>query len=356
MKVLWKVAVLLLVLLAIISVMDNKVMENEPLESPVKQGTAIPMQDSETTGPLDTMARPTQGLSTYVGKSADILIEAMGKPERIEPSEYGYDWWVYKSKLYFMAGVENGIITQIYSADEQADMSPFQISEGVDSIYRSMIVEPEVNVQVDENLYTFSLNSEDIKNRLLIAYDGLYAQVYIDSEDQEIEGVRFIDPVTLVIHQPYDMSYLGEMVNAKQPSSTIRVEVDRAMERQIFDLTNQFRKKHGLQELISEYWLRVLARKHSEEMALENYFSQDSPASGSLSNRLKEAKIEHRKAGENIAFNYVDAIEAVHGWLNSSAHRNMLLEKDFTHIGTGTYGKYYTQDFIQRDVEETDDR
>ena len=90
-----------------------------------------------------------------------------------------------------------------------------------------------------------------------------------------------------------------------------------------------------------------MARKHSEDMALENYFSHESPVTGNLADRLKEAGIEHRKAGENIAFNYVDAIEAVHGWLNSPAHRDVLLDKDFTHLGTGAYGKYYTQDFIR---------
>ena len=39
-------------------------------------------------------------------------------------------------------------------------------------------------------------------------------------------------------------------------------------------------------------------------------------------------------------------IEAVHGWLNSPAHRNVLLDKDFTHLGIGAYGKYYTQNLI----------
>ena len=48
----------------------------------------------------------------------------------------------------------------------------------------------------------------------------------------------------------------------------------------------------------------------------------------------------------------MDAIEAVHGWLNSPAHRDVLLEKDVTHLGTGAYGKYYTQVLIRETVEE----
>ncbi len=29
----------------------------------------------------------------------------MGKPDRIEPSGYGYDWWVYFEDQQFMVGV-----------------------------------------------------------------------------------------------------------------------------------------------------------------------------------------------------------------------------------------------------------
>ena len=191
-----------------------------------------------------------------------------------------------------------------------------------------------------------------MKNRLLIEYENVYAQLYIDGVDGTLEAVRFIDPLTLVLHQPYDMSYMGEIVSAERPSSTMQIEVDRAMERQIFDLTNLYRKSHGLSEVISDYGLSVVARKHSEDMARENYSSHESPVTGNLADRLKEAEIEHRKARENIAFNYVDAIEAVHGWLNSSAHRSVLLEKDVTHLGTGAYGEYYTQVLVRKTVEE----
>ncbi len=41
---------------------------------------------------------------------------------------------------------------------------------------------------IDENLYTFTLNSDDVKNRLLIMYEGLYAQLYIDELDGELRS------------------------------------------------------------------------------------------------------------------------------------------------------------------------
>lgn len=54
-KVLWKIALLLVVLLALFYFMGSRVQENAPLESPVKHGTAIPAPEKEvvemTAGP-----------------------------------------------------------------------------------------------------------------------------------------------------------------------------------------------------------------------------------------------------------------------------------------------------------------
>ncbi|MEK5039678.1 CAP domain-containing protein [Sporosarcina sp. FSL K6-3457] len=352
MKVLWKIALLLVIVLVLFYSMNDRVKENKPLESPVKHGTAIPVPGTGEGLATVQAARPEVGLSLFVGQSVDKLVDEMGKPTRIEPSDYGYDWWIYATDLQFMAGIVDGQVNQIYTAEVASNVAPFTIGQNVQDIYRSTIVETEVAAQVDDSIYTFTLNGDDVKTRLLIEYEGVYAQLYIDAVDEVLEAVRFIDPITLVLHQPYDMAYMGEIVSPHRPSSTIQMEVDRAMERQIFELTNVYRKKHDVNELFGNYYLGEVAHKHSEDMAKENYFSHESPDAGNLANRLKEAEIEHRKAGENIASNYVDAIEAVHGWLNSPSHRDVLLDKNFTHLGTGAYSKYYTQIFVRMTIEE----
>lgn len=352
MKVLWKIALLLVVLLALFYFMGSRVQENEPLESPVKHGTAIPSLEKEFVEQTAGQKRPETGLSTFVGKPSEKLVEAFGEPDRIEPSAYGYDWWVYSEKARMMAGVGKGTVNQVFSADTKSDLSPIVIGQNINEVFRFSIIESEVNVTLDDNIYTFTLNSQDLKDRILLKYEDLYAQVYVDVEDEIIESVRFIDPKTLVIHQPYDMEFMGELVTASLPSSTVQMEVDRSMERQIFELTNIYRERHGLEPLNNDYWLSILAQNHSKDMAIENYFSHESPSAGNLSERLKSFEIEHKKAGENIAANYVDAIEAVHGWLNSPAHRSVLLDSDATDIGTGAYGKFYTQVLIKADKKE----
>lgn len=348
MKVLIRIAILLCVVLAVFLYTEVRVKENRPLESPVKHGTAIPVLENGVGSVIPQTSRPEQGVSTFVGNDVDVLTKEMGNPERIEPSGYGYDWWIYLEDKNFMASVtDDGVVNQLYTTSVSSDVTPFKIGQHITDIYRFTIVGSEINVEIDESVYTFSLNNEDLQTRPLIVFKGLFVQLYIDQEDGELEAVRFIDPATLVLHQPYEMTYTGELLVSKPPSSTLQSEVNLTIGRQIFELTNAYRVKHEVPELQNDYELGVLAREYSEKMALESYNADESSESEKLSNRLKDAMIEHRKAGENIAFDYVDAIEAVHGWLNSPSHRKVLLDKDFTHIGTGAYGNYYAQNLIK---------
>lgn len=57
-----------------------------------------------------------------------------------------------------------------------------------------------------------------MQTRLLVKFDGLYAQLYIDGETSELQGIRFTDSETLVLHQPYEMIYQGELVIPTPPS------------------------------------------------------------------------------------------------------------------------------------------
>ncbi|WP_158541009.1 CAP domain-containing protein [Sporosarcina sp. BI001-red] len=353
MKRIWKVLVLLVVALLTVYFWDDGFKENEPLESPVQPGTAISGGEPFEQQGMSNAKRPDKGISTVVGRSSDDLIKLYGEPDRKDLSVFGFEWWIYNANPMLMVGVAEGKVNQIYSADRKADVYPYENGQSSEDIYRSTIIESELEVVVGENQYTFVLNGDDVKNKMLIQSEGLFTQLYIDEKGQQLEGVRFIDPMTLVMQQPYDLFYKGDLVEVKKPSSVDQMAVDRALERQILDITNIYRTNHEVGKLKRDYQLQLVAREHSKEMALQNYFSQDSPTSGTLANRLDVAGINVKKAGENIALNYTDAIEAVHGWLNSPAHQEVLLDKNFTHIGTGVYGNYYTQNLVQ-EVEKPD--
>lgn len=352
----WKILVLLLIVMGVFYFMTDKISENEPLESPVQHGSPIAVPDKGPSVGGEGMPRPTEGVSVLVGQKVEKLEEQFGKPSRIEPSSFQYEWWVYTEEPRMMAGVLKGKVNQIYTADRATDVSPFTMGQNVQEIHRFSPIESEIDVTIKDNIYSFSLNSEDINNRILIPYQNLFVQLYIDQVDGGLEGVRFITPSTLVKHQPYDMTYLGEMMEAPKPSSTVQTEVDRAMERQTFELTNQLREEHELPLLLYNDKLAILSRKHSQDMIFRKYSSHDVEPVEVYAERLKAVGFSPSKAGENIAFNYIDAIETVHGWLNSPKHRDVLLNPEFTDTGIGVYNKYYTQSFIaQTEAERTKD-
>ncbi len=352
MKVLVRILIFLAIILTVIFYSDQTIQENELLEAPGSTGQALPQENLSLPSGEGTIPRPEKGLSTLVGQNTKEIINSFGEPNRIEASAFGYDWWVYNDSIsnFMLIGVMNDTITQVYIAGEDLDAFPYQVGQTIDDLYRFTIIESEISVQLDSSVYTFTINDVDMKNRLLVKFNGLYAQIYVDEEDGEVEAIRFTDPRTTVLHQPYEMTYKGDYLAPDVPSTYEQKAINESNERLLFDLTNVFRVKHSVDTVVEDEDLHMVARKHSEDMAMENYFSHESPDFGDLENRLEESQIVYESAAENIGSNYYDSAEVVHGWLNSMDHRKVLLKTDFTHLGVGTFGKYYTQNFVEREV------
>ena len=65
---------------------------------------------------------------------------------------------------------------------------------------------------------------------------------------------------------------------------------------------------------------------------------------------LSSFKISYKTAGENIAANSNNS-DAVNAWMNSSGHKENILNSSFNYTGIGVvsspqYGKIYVQVFI----------
>ena len=217
------------------------------------------------------------------------------------------------------------------------------------------IIDPEVSVTINDNIYMFTMSEDDTKNRLLVNLDTIYAQLYVDMEQGTLSGIRYMDGKTLVLHQPYEMQYIGELIEKEAPSSFLQFEINGGGGKQLLELTNTFRQKFGLRQLQSYDQLNTVAMAHSEDMFLQSYISHESPTYGSLKQRLEASGILYEEADENVAMAYYDTIEAIHGLMNSPNHRAMMLNDYYTHIGTGVYYDYYTQIFTRQNLEKQGD-
>lgn len=121
-------------------------------------------------------------------------------------------------------------------------------------------------------------------------------------------------------------------------------------EQLMVDLVNQERVQRGLNPLQVDMRLVELARLKSQDMIDLNYFSHTSPTYGSPFDMMRQAGVEYRTAGENLAG--ASTVERAHNALmQSDGHRRNILNPAFTHIGVGiikggSYGMMFTQMFM----------
>lgn len=123
----------------------------------------------------------------------------------------------------------------------------------------------------------------------------------------------------------------------------------------VLDLVNQHRAAAGLSPLIRAAELDSAADRHSDDMATNNFMSHTGSDGSSPAQRISAAGYKWTTYGENIAAGYATADAVVAAWMNSTGHRNNILNANFKEIGIAvtyragtTYGYYWTQDFGAR--------
>ncbi|WP_042471614.1 CAP domain-containing protein [Bacillus ndiopicus] len=330
--------------------------QHDPLEGPNTVQQPI-LEEKEIIDNGDTLTRPTKGLSTHIGESSKEILSTYGRPTRIDKSPFNYKWWVYHNKDGFkMFGIADDKVVQVYTNSPNMNVAPYEVGQMLGDIYRMTIIESEVTAHIGDNIYMFAMNDYDLHSRILVKFQDIFAQLYIDTETEKLIGIRFLDKETLVTHKPYEMQFIGEVINSPAPSSFSQLYIHQANAAQLADLTNVFREQYGLLALVNDSALNDLAMENSENLFLQSMTTQQTESNDiSLKDRLSALDIQFKSASEITATTYIDAIEAMHGWLNSKEHRKVLLDESFSHIGTGAYMDYYTQILItknNRDLSE----
>lgn len=290
-------------------------------------------------------------ISQLIGGDSENLLAKWGEPARIEPSAYGYEWWVYNQDLsqYVQFGVAEHKIVTAYVAGDQVDVEPFRINEKYEDAYKKKAFSHEISLKKERNSYQFELSDTEIMEQPLVSIEeGVWAQLYFDHFTHELVGIRYMDDDTLLRQRPYQLVYSGELTAEQQMTPEKITQVEHGNMQQILDLTNIIRSHHQLPLLTWDQQTADVAFGHSKDMKENNYFSHDSPKFGTLGDRLQRGQVAFQLAGENIAAQHTDGIAALQGWLNSEGHRNNLLNEQFTELGVGVYDKFYTQNFIRK--------
>ncbi|HYY97703.1 MAG TPA: CvpA family protein [Pyrinomonadaceae bacterium] len=119
---------------------------------------------------------------------------------------------------------------------------------------------------------------------------------------------------------------LGYKVKATRPRPDL--------EAQMLEMVNRERAAAGLKPLAPDPELTEVARAHSADMFARGYFAHVSPEGLSPFDRMKEAGVTFRTAGENLAL--APTLQLAHtGLMNSPGHRANILRPEFGRLGIG---------------------
>jgi len=133
------------------------------------------------------------------------------------------------------------------------------------------------------------------------------------------------------------------------------------MEWQMLIYLNRDRKDFGLPALFMQEDIRDVARKHSKDMARQEYFAHENIKGLSPADRFKVSRVTDSVSGENLAKigGYEAPVrEAEEGLMRSPGHRANILNKTYNCVGIAIHQSkdkvyYFTQNFAKRVLKFT---
>lgn len=249
-------------------------------------------------------------------------VEAMyGTALNQTQNEYGTQWASYHQNyqnFMMVAYDQDNIVRGLFTNQELlASTLDIQIGTTKQTI-RDLLGEPEESIH--KGLYNYLINSEGEYDVYQI--DNNFITFFYDLHDgDKLTAIQIIEQ-QLELHKNY--------LYANQT-----MELQTGFEGQLFDLTNASRVKRGLSALNWSDQAQETGRKHSKDMADNNYFDHINLQGQSPFDRMNEDQISYTLAGENLAYGQASSIFAHQGLLNSEGHRKNILNNGFENLGIG---------------------
>ena len=108
----------------------------------------------------------------------------------------------------------------------------------------------------------------------------------------------------------------------------------------ILCLLNRARTRHGLAPLGRNSSLELASQRHSEDMALRDFYEHDTPegADPAQTGRRRRVSDPGASVGENIHWGIEEnatPVRIFRDWMESPGHRENILRPQFTEVGVG---------------------
>jgi hypothetical protein len=103
----------------------------------------------------------------------------------------------------------------------------------------------------------------------------------------------------------------------------------------LLSATNSQRAANGLDALSINNKLNASAQAKAVDMKNRDYWAHTSPTGEEPWVFFDAAGYAYAKAGENLAYGFVNSSDTVTGWMNSPSHRANMLDSQYTEVGFG---------------------
>jgi uncharacterized protein YkwD len=272
-----------------------------------------------------------------LGNTKEDIDHNLGKANRSSLNEYGTNWQAYHEDYhnFFMVMYDDsnkaaGLFT---NQDLIASTNGIKIGSSKETV-RAKLGEPITKIQKGFTVYQLQENSDND----VFLLDGTYVTIFYDKHEEN----------TVTAMQLVSKDFEQQKTDFYTKATTALKE---GFEYQLFDLTNAARVQHQLPILTWDEHVRGTARKHSTDMAVNNYFDHTNLEGESPFDRMKEDDVRFHLAGENLAYGQFSSIFAHEGLMNSLGHRKNILREDYEYLGVGVAFNdesqpYYTQNFF----------
>lgn len=270
-----------------------------------------------------------------IGDTKEELLSLIGKPSRIDESEYNFKWYVYNQykENFVMVGIEDDKVVGLYSNS----INSCEIDNAFINDNKKVIVENYNPLEYKKKGNTrYIINSNNQYD--IVKEDNKYITFFYDIyEDNRVCAYQ-------IISNSAELS-----LNSMYPNPS--EELKKSFELQVIDLTNSVRYQRNLKALKYSKKATISSIKHSQDMMKKKYFDHTNKENKSPFDRMKKEGIVYMSAGENIAAGQTSAIYAHEAWMNSEGHRKNILG-NYKNIGVGVafgghYNIYYTQNFYR---------
>lgn len=271
-----------------------------------------------------------------IGDTKSEIEQRIGSANRASTNEYGTEWLAYHqyyNNFIMISYDDQNKVAGLYT-NQNLISSTTNIQHGTPKAeVRQQLGDPLEKVQ--KGMVFFQLQEDRDYDLFLV--DNSYVSIFYDKhQNNTVTAIQ-------IIKEDLEDRRIDFYTQATE-------KLKEGFEYQMFDLTNATRVEHGLSILDWDDRVKETARKHSSDMAVNNYFNHTNLAGESPFDRMMKDDILFSVAGENLAYGQTSSVFAHEGLMNSLGHRENILKADFKQLGVGVAFNseshpYYTQNY-----------